>query len=158
MRRFGLMAALFLGTSGFVFGPNCNETSIIRLVDKAVAIVEKDGNKAFAEFMKDEFKLCDSHIWVHEYASNIMTFHTTPSMIGKVMSSLKDPDNKMIFEVFKSITGRKGAAGWVQYKWAKPGSSAPSVKCAYVKRADDNYVVGFEAYSTCAELGVKSFK
>lgn len=123
---------------------------IMEKVNKAAALIEKEGPAAFAKLQGNgsEFLFCGTYIWVHDL-NGIMKCHPIKFKLnGKKILSLKDRNGKMLFVEMNKVAKEKGS-GWVDYVWPKPGDKKPSPKISYVKKASHggtDYVVGCGVY------------
>ena len=61
-----------------------------------------------------------------------MIMHTAkPELDGTVISGMKDPDGVFVFQRFVAAV-REGGAGFVGYRWPRPGAKQPVPKLSYV--------------------------
>ena len=107
---------------------------IIDKVEKAAALLQKEGKAAFPKFKgKDsEFIFAGTYVWIHDL-SGIMRVHAVKyKMEGQNLVDLKDSNGKLFFIAMNEVAKTKGA-GWVEYMWPKPGEKTPSQKVSYVK-------------------------
>ena len=107
---------------------------IIDKVEKAAALLQKEGKAAFPKFKgKDsEFIFAGTYVWIHDL-SGIMRVHPVKyKMEGQNLVDLKDSNGKLFFIAMNDVAKTKGA-GWVEYMWPKPGEKTPSQKVSYVK-------------------------
>ncbi len=72
------------------------------------------------------------YFWLQDTDANIIMHPIKPSLDGKNLLSLQDPNGKFLFKAFDEVAKEKGA-GFVSYKWPKPGSDKPVSKISYVK-------------------------
>jgi methyl-accepting chemotaxis protein len=68
-----------------------------------------------------------------------------PELNGKDMSDYKDPDGTRLFIAMRDVVNRDGA-GYVFYRWPRPGAAQPVPKVSYVK--------GFETWGWIVGSGV----
>lgn len=120
------------------------------MVDKACALLEKDGTAAFPKFKgKDsEFIFCGTYIWVNDLKGVMRMHPAIPQMEGMDLLNVKDGQGKRLFVDFNKMARDKGA-GWVDYWWPKPGAATPSRKISYVKLCKvkgEDLVVGSGVY------------
>jgi cytochrome c len=125
-------------------------TAIKEKVDKACALLEKEGIAAFPKFKgnNSEFIFCGTYIWVHDLKGVMRLHPTLPQMEGLEVINVKDNQGKRLFVEFNQIAKAKGA-GWVDYAWPKPGEPNPSRKLSYVKLCKvqgEDMVVGCGVY------------
>jgi len=72
------------------------------------------------------------YFWINDI-DNVMVMHPIkPALDGKELSGLKDPDGKLFFKEMNDVV-KKSGAGFVSYKWPKPGVDQPVPKISYVK-------------------------
>lgn len=71
------------------------------------------------------------YFWINDLKSRTI-MHPDPAMIGKDMSDYKDPSGKKFMVEMVNVCRLKGA-GFVDYKWPKPGQKKPVPKISYVK-------------------------
>ncbi|MBI3149127.1 MAG: cache domain-containing protein [Betaproteobacteria bacterium] len=88
----------------------------------------------------------DNYFWMNDLQQVMVLHPAKPELEDKDLSGLKDPDGKPIFIEF-SDTVRKSGAGFVSYRWPKPGSEQPVEKISYVRGfAPWGWVVGTGVY------------
>jgi cytochrome c len=102
-------------------------------VDQAVALLNKEGAKAFHKFKgkNSEFIFNGTYIWVHGEDGKMLMHPIKPAMVGQNVLKVKDSAGKYFFKEMNDLVGRNGS-GWVQYQWPKPGQKDGSVKVSYV--------------------------
>ena len=135
---------------------------IVNKVDKAAALLQKEGKAAFPKFKgKDsEFIFAGTYIWVHDMAG-VMRMHPVKyKMEGRNYIDLKDSNGKLFFTEMNEVAKTKGA-GWVEYMWPKPGEKTPSQKVSYVKlvKVDgEDLIIGCGVYDMSPEEVQKLIK
>jgi methyl-accepting chemotaxis protein len=72
------------------------------------------------------------YFWINDLDGKILMHGFKPEMTGKSLMEDKDPSGKPYMAEFVAVSKDKGE-GIVEYQWAKPGSSSPVGKVAYVK-------------------------
>ena len=72
------------------------------------------------------------YLWINDLAPKMIMHPIRPELNGKDLSGNKDPNGKALFLEMTSICKDKGK-GFVNYAWAKPGSSEPVPKLSYVE-------------------------
>ncbi len=87
----------------------------------------------------------DDYFWINDLAPKMIMHPTNPKLEGQDLSTLKDPDGKALFNEMVKIAKAKGA-GMADYRWPKPGASAPVPKVSYVEL--------FEPYNSEAAIKV----
>lgn len=106
---------------------------IMDKVKQAVALLEKEGAKAFPKFKgkNSEFIFNGTYIWVHSRDGKMLMHPIKPAMVGTDVLAIKDSDGKQFFAEMNAVVDKNGD-GWVEYKWPKPGQKDSSVKVSYV--------------------------
>jgi len=133
---------------------------IMKKVDEAVALLEKEGVQAFPKFQgKDSnFIFNGTYIWLHDMEGMMRMHPIKYKMNGTRLLNLKDVNGKIFFVVMNEVCAKQGS-GWVEYMWPKPGEKESSPKVSYVKLAktkDGEIVVGSGVYHiTKADLEKK---
>ncbi|MCK5312830.1 MAG: methyl-accepting chemotaxis protein, partial [Desulfobacteraceae bacterium] len=86
------------------------------------------------------------YFWIQDTGGNMIMHPIKPSLNGKALLGLKDPDGKFFFKAMDDIAKEKGA-GFVDYKWPKPGFEKPVDKISYVKLFKDwGWIIGGGMY------------
>ena len=107
---------------------------IIDKVEKAAALLQKEGVAAFPKFQgKDsEFIFAGTYIWVHDLTGVMRMHPIVYKLDGKYILNLKDSNEKPFFAEMNEAAKTKGS-GWVTYTWPRPGEKTSSPKISYVK-------------------------
>ena len=88
----------------------------------------------------------DEYFFVTDMKSAMIMHPLKPELDGKDMSEFKDPDGKKIFTEFTAVV-RATQAGFVDYKWPKPGKVEPVMKVSYVQGFEPwGWVIGSGIY------------
>jgi signal transduction histidine kinase len=116
------------------------------LVNKAAALIDREGKAAFAEFrVKDsEWFHGDTYLFVCDLQSNVLLNPAFPAREGTKVSGQKDANGKLFHDEIIRVAETTGS-GWVDYMFPKPGQSQQSVKWAYVKAVKIDGVPGLVA-------------
>jgi methyl-accepting chemotaxis protein len=85
------------------------------------------------------------YFWINDMRAFMVMHPFKPELNGKDLSDFKDPDGTRLFVDFVKVVKQDGA-GYVFYRWPKPGSQAPVPKVSYVK--------GFEPWGWIIGSGV----
>jgi len=72
------------------------------------------------------------YFWIQNTDGDMIHHPINPALNGKNLMDLKDPDGKLFFKEMDDVAKRDGA-GFVDYKWPKPGFKTPQDKISYVK-------------------------
>jgi signal transduction histidine kinase len=103
------------------------------LVEKAAALVNRQGKAAFAEFRKNgtEWFNGDTYLFAYDSKGNVLLNPAFPKREGTNVSGQKDANGKLFHdEMLKTAATKK--AGWVDYMFPKPGEAQLSHKWTYV--------------------------
>ena len=87
----------------------------------------------------------DNYYWINDYSPSMVMHPMKPQLVGKSLSTSKDPDGTYLFMEMVKIVRQQGE-GSVPYKWPKPGFDKPVDKISYVK--------GFEPWQWILGSGV----
>ncbi len=115
------------------------------VVESAYGILESFGQQAASGAMTDEAARAaalrvlktlrydgQQYLWVNDLTPTMVMHPIQSELDGKDLTEYKDPDGKRLFVAFVDVV-RKDGAGFVEYKWAKPGSVEPVPKVSFVK-------------------------
>ncbi len=146
-----IIVSVILLTVSFSFaGQKEDLQAIIKKVDEAVALVEKEGKKSYKKFKgeKSSFRFLGTYIWIHDLKGKMLMHPIKPKLEGKNLIGLKDGNGKRFFVEMNNKV-KKNGSGWVHYTWPKPGEKKRSDKVSYVKKAKlggEDVVVGCGVY------------
>lgn len=88
----------------------------------------------------------DEYFWINDMSAVMVMHPIKPSLVGKDLSALEDPNGKKLFSEFVRVV-RADGEGYVGYLWPKPGHEAPQAKISYVKGfAPWGWIVGNGIY------------
>ena len=134
---FGLMAVISSAAYSATPEPQSKQAKEVKaLVDKGAALVESKGKDAFPEFRKKGsawFK-GDIYLFVDDFKGNVLVYPPDPKLEGENLIKMKDPNGKLVIQSFIDLLKTQDS-GWVDYMWPKPGSTKPSKKLSYIKKA-----------------------
>jgi methyl-accepting chemotaxis protein len=86
------------------------------------------------------------YFWVNDMGPKMVMHPIKPEMDGKDLTDYKDPNGIHLFVEFVATVRRDGA-GFVAYKWSRPGSAVPVPKLSYVRGfAPWGWIVGSGIY------------
>lgn len=128
---------------------------LVRLVEDAAALMERNGTASFAEFGRKGSRWFNRSYYLFIYDINgTNVFHAaTPELTGRNLMNLRDMNGKPVLRFITDI-GRKpqrDANGWVFYLWQEQNEFLPKWKSAYIRKvvAPDGriYLVGCGVYN-----------
>jgi cytochrome c len=113
------------------------------LVNKAAALIDKNGKAALAEFRKkdSEWFHGDTYLFSYDMNANVLLNPAFPKREGTNVHGQKDAKGKLFHDEMIKTAETKGS-GWVDYMFPKPGQTEPSQKWTYVKRVTIDGVPG----------------
>lgn len=116
------------------------------LVNKAAALIDKQGKSAFVEFRKkgSEWFRGSTYLFVYDMKSNVLLNPAFPAREGTNTTGEKDAKGKLFHHAIIQVAKAKGS-GWVDYMFPKPGQTLASQKWAYVKKVTVDGVPGLVA-------------
>jgi hypothetical protein len=140
------MSVLLVSPSNGSAKPTSGEMKDLkRQVDSAFTVLEEYGEKArlgrmslekAQELAKKEISELrydnDDYFFIFDVNLKMVVHPFMPELVGKDMSSWKDPAGKYLFRDFRSVAIEKGE-GFSTYYWPKPGLSYPVEKLVYSK-------------------------
>lgn len=86
------------------------------------------------------------YIFLFNYKTGVIEGHgVNKSLIGRDLMHMEDADGKLFFQEFKKVAETKGE-GWVSYKWPNPVSKRIENKESFVKKINDELLVGCGYY------------
>ncbi|HWW49901.1 MAG TPA: cache domain-containing protein [Xanthobacteraceae bacterium] len=123
--------------------PSKTATQIEALVNKAAALIDKNGKAAFAEFRKKDSEWFHDRTYLFSYDmnGNVLLNPAFPKREGTNVRGQKDAKGKLFHDAIIETAETKGS-GWVGYMFPKPGQAEPSQKWTYVKRVTIDGVPG----------------
>jgi signal transduction histidine kinase len=161
MRYLLVTAVLMLAASASVSGAEeakqRSAKQVESFVEKAAALVEQEGAKAFAEFNKKDSKWFqgNTYVFVDSRKGEFLCYPPMPSKVGTNIVDFKDTDGREVFKLELAKVTSDKAGGWIHYRWPKPGEEKPSWKRSYVKLVKGpegkEYIVGSGLYAKKTE-------
>jgi signal transduction histidine kinase len=105
------------------------------MLEKAVAAVKQDEQKALAMFSKGEggFKQKDLYPYCGGPDGN---FTAHPTLVGKSLKDLQDKSGKTVGSDIYAAA-QEGKISEVPYMWPRPGGTEPVQKVVYVTKVGD---------------------
>ncbi len=95
------------------------------------------------------------YFWIQDTEGKMVHHPIKPSLNGTGIFGIKDPDGKALFKEFDIVAKRDGA-GFVDYKWPKPGFDEPQDKISYVKLYKPwGWIIGGGVYLESTEEQLK---
>jgi methyl-accepting chemotaxis protein len=86
------------------------------------------------------------YFWVNDLQPRMIMHPTKPELEGKDLRETRDPSGKPLFNDMVAVVQAQGA-GFVEYRWPRPGSDQPVPKISYVKGyAPWGWVIGSGVY------------
>ncbi len=73
-----------------------------------------------------------NYFWINDFSPTMIMHPIKPTLIGKNVGGVKDPDGTALFINMVNVVQAKGQ-GFVPYKWPKPGVDDPVDKISFVK-------------------------
>jgi len=128
----------------------------------AAALLKAEGSAALDKIKAEdgEFRFGGGkgYVWVHNLDGLMVMHPIKPTLDGKSVLDMRDPNGTYLFAAMNEVAEDSGA-GWVPYAWPKPGDTDTSPKISYVvlaEHADDSYVAGAGMYDvTAADITAK---
>ena len=114
-------------------------------VENITEQMQNDALKTVAQ-MKYGKAESQNYFWINDKSPKMIMHPIKPSLNGKDISDIKDPNGKALFvEMVKVINSN--SEGYVDYKWPKPGFDKPQNKISYVSYFEPwDWIVGTGVY------------
>lgn len=131
---WALLAATGLGTAMAAeqYGTPAEAKAVL---EKAVAAVKQDEQKALAMFSKGEGGFKDKDLYPYCGGPD-GNFTAHPTLVGKSLKDLQDKSGKA-FGADIYAEAEAGKISEVPYMWPRPGGTEPVEKIAYVTKVGD---------------------
>ena len=109
---------------------------LVDFVTRAAERVAESGAGACEAFKRDggEWREGERYVFVLDMQGNAIC-HPSPSLEGRNLSEVRDPDGKPIMKLILRQLERGASDGWVHYLWPRPGTSVLTWKSTYVREA-----------------------
>ncbi len=143
------------------------ETKLEKQINFLFSILEETYNKNKDNSTKEELQkqLIDiissakygksGYFWINDTQPKMIMHPIKPSLDGKDLSNLKDPNGIYLFNEMVKVV-KKSGKGVVRYSWAKPGYNKPQPKVSYVRLFKPyGWVIGTGAYVSDVTLEMK---
>jgi signal transduction histidine kinase len=133
-----------------LYGMKMERAFVVDKVDRAAALIEEQGEKAFVEIRRrdSEFVFNDTYVFVDNMQGVELVNPMFPGIEGKNILNLNNEEGRQIVKEYINLVKKKGS-GWIGYYWPKPGQTKPAIKHTYVrgvKHGGKQYVVGCGVY------------
>jgi signal transduction histidine kinase len=125
---------------------------LARLVRAAAALLEMEGEKAYAAFREKGSRWYGDHSYLFAFdADGRRAFHAAePESEGRDDSDLRDAEGRPIVRMILAAAASPAGEGWVHYLYPRPGELFPVWKSSFVRGVTypdgGRYVVGSGLY------------
>ncbi|TMP24020.1 methyl-accepting chemotaxis protein [Pseudoalteromonas rubra] len=107
---------------------------------------EDDAKAAALDALKNLRYDENNYFWVNDHYPRMVMHPFKPQLNGQSVRDSKDPDGVALFQEMVAVVDAQ-EAGFVPYKWPKPGKSDPVDKISYVKGfAPWQWIIGSGVY------------
>jgi hypothetical protein len=125
------------------------QADVVAFVQKAVAYADQNGKEAALAAFSDpngEFVDGELYIFAYDYSGKNLAHGQDPTLVGRQLMGLTDPQGKPIIKEFVGIA--KKGDGWLAYCWANPAhDNRVESKLSYITRVDDTWLLGSGFYT-----------
>jgi signal transduction histidine kinase len=123
---------------------------LVIFVEEAAALIEKEGDKAFAEFGRKNSKWFNEKWYLFAYDINgTCLFHPVDTdLVGVNIMNMADINGKPVIRMITDVGRKKekDAFGWVFYHWVDRTQFDPIWKASYIRKVIDKnnrlYLIG----------------
>ncbi len=107
---------------------------LVAFVGRAAELVAAEGAAACDAFKQEgsEWRDGERYVFLLDKEGNAVC-HPNPSLQGRNLSEVRDPDGKPIMKLILRQLERGAGDGWVHYLWPRPGKSMLTWKSTYVR-------------------------
>lgn len=135
MNRFLPLLCLLTTLTATAAGDSGTPAEARAMLDRAVTALKADETKALVAFNSGSKEYRDRDLYVF-CAGTDGTFTAHPTLMGKSMQDVVDPNGKAIGKEMMA-KAKEGHVETVKYMWPRPGSETPVSKETYVTRVGD---------------------
>ncbi|GAB6042422.1 cache domain-containing protein [Endothiovibrio diazotrophicus] len=145
-----LITALLLLTAATVRADAITEEQVFAMVDRAVALLNEEGDPALATIGTPNGEFDQGELYVFVYDTNVvMLAHPVkPTLVGRSYKGKPDAKGKKFRDMI--VENALNGGGWVDYVYQKPGVSGLHKKKVFSKLAEHGgkqYVVACGMYA-----------
>ncbi|MEI6157601.1 MAG: cache domain-containing protein, partial [Atribacterota bacterium] len=132
--------------------PDPETQPVMTFVQKAAALIEKEGEKIFPEFEKkgSGWFSGDQYVFGLDLTGTRVIFPPDPSTVGTNVWNLQDEAGKFRNQIIINEVSGPKSSGWVHYMIPRPGETTSRWKSSYVMRvkapSGKEYVIGSGLY------------
>jgi methyl-accepting chemotaxis protein len=109
-------------------------------------LTEEEAKLKAAEMLRNLRYNEREYFWINNFKPNMIMHPINKGLVGNDLNNYKDPDGVYLFIKMVEVVKRDGA-GYVEYRWNKPGSTEPVPKISYVKGLKEwEWIVGSGVY------------
>jgi methyl-accepting chemotaxis protein len=101
-------------------------------LEQSGELSQADAQRYAMNMVKDTRYAKSEYFWINDYNAAMVMHSVNPSLDGKDLSNLEDPNGKKLFSEFVKVV-KAQEAGFVDYLWPKPGNNTPVEKISYVQ-------------------------
>ena len=123
---------------------------VVEQVEDAIQLIRDRGRAEAFAALRDKgsgFLFYNAYVFVLDENGTLLVNNAFPENEGKDLSDLEDHDGKPFVREMLAVPA--GGAGWIDYKWPRPGDTWPSAKSSYVRKVEidgQRLVVGSGVY------------
>ncbi|MFQ5651141.1 MAG: cache domain-containing protein [bacterium] len=109
---------------------------LVAFVEMAATELEARGEAAFADFRQAGSKWFqgDRYLFVIDLEGNTLCHAANPDLEGTSLLDMQDEDGISPTREMLAVL-ESNEAGWISYKWPRPGATEASAKASYVMKA-----------------------
>ena len=133
-----------------IYNMQMDKTLITDVVDRAAALVAKQGREAFPQ-LRDRtgpFVFMDTYVFVEAPDGTEVVNGGHPGLEGQNLTGVKDINGKEVVQDEIALAMNEGS-GWVELYWYRPGQRKPARKQTFVRKVQfgqETYIVGSGLY------------
>ncbi len=154
-RALLILIVLFFSVTGWGNGryrpdseETCTKDQLVGFVKEAVAFAKIYGKReALREFKSSNglFLRGELYIYAYDFKGKVISHGENPSLVGKNLWNLKDPNGVLIIQEMIKRINRQGK-GWLEFYWFHPISKKIQKKVGYFERINTAWWIGSGYY------------
>ncbi|MGA1940931.1 methyl-accepting chemotaxis protein [Arcobacter sp. YIC-310] len=126
-------------------------------VDDVTTRLQNEAYKAIADMRYG--KDASGYFWINDSKHVVKMHPIKPSLNGKSMYDLQDPNGKYLYREIVKIANKNPNGGYLDYMWPKPGFTKPQPKISFVQKFNEwDWIIGTGVYVDDIEAKIKEME
>ena len=146
MRSLNKIALVLLVSVSSVFA--VTKAEVVDFVNKGETLCKEKGiESCLKEFNNKNgaFIQGELYMFAYDFTGTNKALGSNPKLVGKNLYKLKDATGTELIKELINLAQSKGE-GWFDYKWSHPQTKKIADKTSYIKKINDNLLIGSGVY------------